>query len=95
MTTQTEEAPRIEAEVWDEDRQVVVYFTWDHRNWGRGVRMDVRDGRAVLWLDIDAARELRRKLEVLDKQDFADAGHPDSEDVQEEADVRREAIENR
>ena len=90
----TEEATKIEVEVWEKD-QVVVHFDWDRRGWHQPVRVDSRDGRAVLWLDREDARELRRQLEELDKQDFADAGHPPFERVQEAADVRREAIADR
>ena len=91
----TEEATKIEVEVWEKD-QVVVHFDWDRRGWHQPVRVDSRDGRAVLWLDREDARELQRQLgEALNKQDFADAGHPDPEDVQVAADVRREAVENR
>ena len=78
---------KIVAEVWDDDTQVQVHFRWDRKGWRQPVRVDSRDGRATLWLQLEGARELHRKLgEALDKLDHADAGHPDPEEAAGEAD---------
>ena len=61
MTTETEQATKIEVEVWDKD-QVVVHFDWDRRGWHQPVRVDSRDGTAALWLDLEDARELHCRL---------------------------------
>ena len=82
----TEDATRITAEIVDGDR-VSVYFKWNPRVWTLGAQASVTDGEVHLWLHLEDARELRRQLEEL--EDFADAGHPPFERVQEEADVRR------
>ena len=83
---------RIEAEVWDDDTQLQVDFRWDHKGWAQPVRVDSRDGVATLWLHLADARELRRALgealDKLDKQDQADAGHPDEEQLMAEAEAR-------
>lgn len=63
MTTQTEEATKIEAEVWDEGRAVVVHCEWKPGDWEHAIRADVRDGKLTLWLHLEDARELHRKLE--------------------------------
>ena len=85
----TEQATRITAEIVENDpERVAVYFKWNPRVWAHGVQASIYDGQVHLWLHLEDARELQRQLgEAL--QDFADAGHPDPEDVQEEADVRR------
>ncbi len=86
-----EDTTKIEAEVWDNDSQVVVYFMWDRKGWYQRVRVDSRDGKATLWLFLEDAQELHRKLgEALDKQDHADAGHRDPEEAMAEAEARVE-----
>ena len=84
-----EEATKIEAEVWDDDTQVQVNFRWDRKGWMQPVRVDARDGNATLWLQLEDARELHRALgealATLDKQNFADAGHPAQEPSAREA----------
>ncbi len=83
------EATKIEAEVWDDDTQVQVDFRWDRKGWMQPVRVDSRDGKATLWLFLEDAQELHRKLgAALDKQAWADAGHPDEEQLMEEAEAR-------
>ncbi len=86
------EATKIEAEVWDDDTQVQVDFRWDRKGWMQPVRVDSRDGRVALWLQLEDARELHRKLgavlEMQRKQDWADAGHPDEEQLMAEAEAR-------
>ncbi len=93
----TEEATRITAEIVEDDpERVSVYFKWNPRVWAHGIQASIFDGQVHLWLHLEDARELHRQLdEALNKQDFADAGHPPFERVQEEADVRREEIKNR
>ena len=82
---------KIEAEVWDDDTQMQVNFRWDRKGWAQPVRVDSRDGRATLWLQLADARELRRKLgealDTRDKQNWADAGHPDTEEAMAEAEA--------
>ena len=86
------EATKIEAEVWDDDTQVQVNFRWDRKGWAQPVRVDSRDGSATLWLQLEDARELHRALgetlDTLDKQNFAAAGHPDTEEAMAEAEAR-------
>ena len=88
------EATRIEVEVWDDDSQALVNFRWDRKGWMQPVRVDARDGSVALWLPLADARELHWKLtealDTLDKQDHADAGHPDPEEAAAEADARGE-----
>ena len=62
---------------------------WPEEQWDDTLKeliAEVEGSIADKWL---ALKEGRRQ------RDFADAGHPDPERVQEEADNRREAIENR
>ena len=90
---------KIEAEVWDDDTQMQVNFRWDRKGWAQPVRVDSRDGNATLWLQLEDARELHRKLaealDTLDKQDHADAGHPDDEEAMAEAEARGDLAVNR
>ena len=83
---------KIKAEVWDDDTQMQVDFRWDRKGWAQPVRVDSRDGRATLWLQLDDARELHRALgealDKLDKQDQADAGHPADEEAMATAEAR-------
>ena len=91
----TEEATRITAEIVEDDpERVSVYFKWNPRVWAHGAQASIVDGEVHLYLHLEDARELQRQLDET-LQDFADAGHPAFERVQEEADVRREAVENR
>ena len=90
----TDETTRIEVEVVEDGARVVARFEWEHAKYALGAQASINDGHISLHLHTDDARELQRQLgEALDKQDFADAGHPAFERVQEEADVRREEIE--
>ena len=79
--------PRINVDVDGED--VVVYFSWSCARYERAVHVSRADGRASLSLSRDGARDLQRKLgEGLDKQDWADAGHPGEEELMAEAEAR-------
>ena len=79
--------PRINVDVDGED--VMVHFTWNCAHFERPVYMGRADGNAALGLAKEDARELHRKLSgALDKQDHADAGHPDTEEAMAEAEAR-------
>ena len=79
--------PRIHVDVDGED--VSVYFSWSCARYERAVHVSRADGRASLSFSRDGARELHRQLgEKLDKQDHADAGHPDTEEAMAEAEAR-------
>ncbi len=81
--------PRISVDVDGDD--VMVYFSWSCARFDRPVYMSRGDGNAALGLSRDGAQELRRQLgEKLDKQDWAEAGHPDTEEAMAEAEARVE-----
>ena len=85
-----EEAMHINVEV--DDNAVMIWFRWDYIKYARPVYVSRADGNAAVGLAEAAARELCRKLgealDTLDKQDQADAGHPDEEQLMAEAEAR-------
>ncbi len=84
-----EEAMDISIEVNGDD--VMIWFRWDYIKYARAAYVSRADGDASLGLSTAAARELHRQLgEKLDKQDWADAGHPDPEEAMAEAEARVE-----
>ncbi len=83
----TEEAMDISIEVNGDD--VMIWFRWNYVKYARAAYVSRADGDASLGLSAAAARELHRKLgAALDKQDWADAGHPDEEQLMAEAEAR-------
>ena len=98
----TEEATRITAEIVPDDpERVSVYFKWNAGAYAHGAQASVVDGEVYLYLHLEDAHELIRKLDKAlftpkgnsdEEQDFADAGHPDPEEAMAEADNRREAM---
>ncbi len=89
----TEEATKISIHPYAEEPLMDIIFCWTAEPYQmireRGLAITSRDGRVTMTLSTTDARELHRALgEALDKQDWADAGHPDPEEAMAEAEAR-------
>ena len=93
----TDEATRITAEIVESDPgRVAVYFKWTPRVWAHGIQAGVIDGEVYLYLHLEDARELHRKLGEALSLHTASVVHPPDihgaigyEHAQEEADEQQ------